>query len=98
MKTLRLAAPAAVAGIIMMSTGAVAHAAVDPYPVATPKPSIAPDNAAVPDKDDAIGPDNNGILPSTGGASVYILLAGGALLVVGGGVVYSSRRRETAAH
>lgn len=91
---LRLAVVALVAGIFMMSTGSLAHAA-DPYPVSTPTPtpSIAPDDDDIAPDNNAIGPDDNGILPGTGGASIYILLAAGALLVVGGTIVYSSRRQ-----
>ena len=97
MTKLRLAVVAALVGVFMMSTGSLAHAAT-PYPVDTPTPtaSVAPaDDDLAPD-DAATGPDSNGLLPNTGGASVYILLIGGALLVVGGIVVYSNSRRQTA--
>jgi LPXTG-motif cell wall-anchored protein len=96
-----------VVAVVVGSTGSLAQAA-DPYPVATPTPTpmVAPEGAGVgpykdglfPDDgtapDDADRADDNGVLPGTGGASVYILLAGGALLVVGGSIVYSSRRRH----
>lgn len=101
MTTARLAIVAVLAGILMAVTGGSALAA-DPYPVATPTPtaSVGPDNGSLDpgegsaDPDDAAQADDNGVLPGTGGASVYVLLIGGALLVVGGAVVYSSRRRS----
>lgn len=97
---LRLAVVAAIAGLFMMTSGSLAHAAVDPYPAATPKPtqSVAPDDDALAPDDADLGDDNNGVLPGTGGASLYILLAGGALLLVGGGVVYATRSRQQTAH
>ncbi|MCL8252110.1 LPXTG cell wall anchor domain-containing protein [Aeromicrobium fastidiosum] len=107
MTNIRLAAVTLLAGVLLMTTGSLAHAA-DPYPVATPTPtaSVAPDGGsgsddpgsgdAAPDDagtaPDADRADDNGVLPGTGGASVYILLAAGALLAVGGTLVYSSRR------
>lgn len=102
MTTIRLAAVALLTGVLLLITGSLAQAA-DPYPVTTPSPtaSIAPDNDALspgdgadPVDDNASAPDSNGVLPGTGGASIYVLLIGGALLVVGGGVVYSSRRQN----
>lgn len=99
MTTARLAIVAVLAGVLMALTGSAAIAA-DPYPVATPTPtaSVGPDDGALDPgagsaaPDDADQADDNGVLPGTGGASVYILLIGGALLVVGGAAVYSSRR------
>ena len=104
MTTARLAIVAVLAGILLTFSGASAFAA-DPYPVATPTPTPAgdvgpdegvldPGDGAAPD--DANQADDNGILPGTGGSSVYVLLIGGALLVVGGSVVYSSRRPNAA--
>lgn len=99
---LRLAVAAAVTGIVMMSTGSLAHAATDPYPVTTPTPtqSVAPDDETAPD-DNGVAPDDqsdtNGILPSTGGVGFYLLIVGSALVVAGGGAVYVSRRRHATA-
>lgn len=93
---LRLAVVAVVAGILVMSTGSLAHAATNPYPVGTPAPtpSIAPDDDSLGPDDEAIGADDNGILPSTGGIGIYVVLAGGILLVAGGAAVYASRQRQ----
>ena len=102
MTTIRLAAVALLTGVLLLITGSLAQAA-DPYPVATPSPTasiapdddvLAPDDATAPDDEKALAPDANGVLPGTGGASIYVLLIGGALLVVGGSVVYSSRRQN----
>lgn len=107
MTNMRLAVVTLLAGVLLVTTGSLAHAA-DPYPVGTPTPtpSVGPDGGsgsndpgtgdAAPD-DEGIAPDDDradddGVLPGTGGASIYILLAAGALLVVGGTIVYSSRR------
>lgn len=90
----RLAVVTLLVGLFLMATGSLAHAA-DPYPVSTPTPtaSVGPDDAGTaPDADQADQADDNGVLPGTGGASVFLLLAAGALLFVGGTIVRSSRR------
>ena len=94
MPILRLVVVTLLAGLLLTATGSLAHAA-DPYPVTTPTPTpaVAPDDAGTaPDADRADRADDNGVLPGTGGASVYLLLVAGALLVVGGALVRSSRR------
>ncbi|MET0928148.1 MAG: LPXTG cell wall anchor domain-containing protein [Aeromicrobium sp.] len=100
MTTLRLAVAAVLTCILVLSTGSLAHAAADPYPVATPVPtqSVAPDDDAVAPDDDAVAPDDDGILPSTGGVGFYLLIVGGALVVAGGGAVHASRRRHVISH
>lgn len=107
MTHVRLVVTALLVGVLLAATTSAARAA-DPYPVATPTPtpSAAPDgNGLGPNKDalelddpatapdDADQADDNGVLPGTGGASIYVLLAAGVLLVVGGSMVHSSRRR-----
>lgn len=98
MTTLRLAVAAALTGILVLSTGSVARAATDPYPVATPTPtqSVAPDDAdggsgdndpgggAIAPDDDATGPDDEN------DANGILPDTGGAgfyLLIVGGALV-----------
>jgi LPXTG-motif cell wall-anchored protein len=107
MTHVRLVVATLLVGALLAATTSAARAA-DPYPVATPTPtpSAAPEaNGIGPDEDEFSkdGPgrapdeadqaDDDGILPGTGGASIYVLLAAGVLLVVGGSIVHSSRRR-----
>jgi LPXTG-motif cell wall-anchored protein len=108
MTKMRLAVVALLAGVLLMSTGSLAVAATPAYPVATPTPDggggsndpgqgdAAPDDDRAPNGtgagQDADRADDNGVLPGTGGASIYVLLAAGVLLAVGGSIVYSTRR------
>lgn len=107
MTTLRLAVAAVLTGILMVSTGSLAHAATDPYPVKTPVPTqsvgpddngVGPDDDSLAPDDNAVAPDDDGILPSTGGVAFYLLIVGGALVVAGGGAVHLSRRRHATSH
>lgn len=60
--------------------------------------TLLPRAAADADGDDgAADGDDNGLLPGTGGASLWLLVVGAALLVAGVGVVYVVRRRDNAA-
>ncbi|WP_162891326.1 LPXTG cell wall anchor domain-containing protein [Aeromicrobium sp. A1-2] len=75
------------------STGssAVLQAADDTvdYPTST-----CPVSATVTLLPKGVSDAGDGILPNTGGSSLWILLAGGALIMAGGGVTLASRRRH----